>query len=374
MSERLKITRMEVYEFENEMPDVVNQAWSPGATGRPVWRACRIVTDRGVVGEHFTWGGRFDAVRQAAPYLIGRDALEREAINRALKASPGLSIIDNTLWDIAGKYYNEPVYRLLGASRTRLPVYASTLFGDENKGGLNSPEAYADFSEECLEMGYPGFKIHPWKSRDVERDVALILAVGRRVGGKMALMYDGSFLYGTFAQVLRVGKACDEAGFAWYEDPAAGVPGFSYKRLREMIQTPLLLGEHTRGLEDEAGLVIAGATDIMRGDADSDGITVTMKRAHLAEALGIDIELHGWTPAQAHCVAAISNTNYLELSLVHPHVRYEACPFMAAGHEPPKLDDIGSDGCVPMGEGVGLGVPINWDYVRSHAIGSAVIE
>ena len=42
--------------------------------------------------------------------------------------------IDIALWDIAGKYYNQPVYRLLGGPlQTRIPAYASTLFGGNGK-------------------------------------------------------------------------------------------------------------------------------------------------------------------------------------------------------------------------------------------------
>ena len=77
----------------------------------------------------------------------------------------GMSQVDMALWDIAGKFYEAPIYRLLGEYRKDLPCYASTYIGDDQPGGLNSPEAYADFAEQCFEMGYPAFKIHPWRER-----------------------------------------------------------------------------------------------------------------------------------------------------------------------------------------------------------------
>ena len=44
--------------------------------------------------------------------------------------------------------------------------------------GLSSPDAYADFAEQCLEMGYQGFNLHTWADGNVEREIATIKAVG----------------------------------------------------------------------------------------------------------------------------------------------------------------------------------------------------
>ncbi|NIR99195.1 MAG: mandelate racemase/muconate lactonizing protein, partial [Gammaproteobacteria bacterium] len=66
----------------------------------------------------------------------------------------GIGALDIALWDLAGKVHGAPVYRLLGGYRTRLPAYASTLGGDRHPDGLSSPEAYADFAERCLALGY----------------------------------------------------------------------------------------------------------------------------------------------------------------------------------------------------------------------------
>ena len=377
MTDTLTVTGVELYAFVNEMRDRAGGAWKPGAVAKPVWYACRITTDQGITGEHFTWAGkRGKSAWGAAASLVGRDALGREEIYRDLKPRPCVAILDNTLWDIAGKRYSQPVYRLLGGSKMRLPVYASTTMGDAHSGGLNSPQAYADFAEECLAMGIRGYKAHPWRDGDVKRHVALVHALGRRVGDRMDLMLDPACCYATFMDALKVGRACDEEDFCWYEDPVEyGADAHTvYRKLAEELKTPLLQGEFTQGLENKMSFFTAGATDIIRGDAEADGITATMKLAHAAEAMGVNIEMHGWTPASAHCVAAIGNTNYLELSLVHPRLRYEPCPFISEGFHPLGLDDVGKDGCVPMWQGPGLGVPINWDYVRSHALDSVVFK
>ena len=77
-------------------------------------------------------------------------------------------LIAVVLHDIKGKALGVPVYELLGGHIKPLPCYASTTHGDHN-GGLDAPQAYADFSERCLEMGYPAFKIHGWVGGPIDR-------------------------------------------------------------------------------------------------------------------------------------------------------------------------------------------------------------
>ena len=92
--------------------------------------------------------------------MIGKNPLHREAIYRQLRGlckhvgEVGIGAIDIALWDLAGKKYSCSISNLLGGYRNSLPAYASTMHGDSHKNGLSSPEAYADFAEECLELGY----------------------------------------------------------------------------------------------------------------------------------------------------------------------------------------------------------------------------
>ena len=94
-------------------------------------------------------------------------------------------------------------------------------------------------------------------------------------------------------------------------------------------------------------------------------ITGTMKIAHAAEALGIDIELHQSGPAQRHCMAAIRNSNYYEIVHVHPAVPTTHFPIYEDGYEE-GLYAIDKKGCVPVPEGPGLGVVYDWDFIMKH--------
>jgi L-alanine-DL-glutamate epimerase-like enolase superfamily enzyme len=202
-------------------------------------------------------------------------------------------------------------------------------------------------------------------------------ALGKRVGGKMDLMIDPFCYYKTFSDALKVGYACDEEGFFWLEDPYmdGGTSHFGHQRLKEFIKTPLLQAEKVRGLEEHVNFMLAKATDYVRGDPTWDGITATMKIAHAAEGLGVDIELHGSGPAQRHVMSALRNSNYYEMVWVHPSVDCMAAPqrlYKSGFYD--GLDAIGKDGCVPLPEGLGLGVEYDWDAIKRMTVGSKVFQ
>ena len=337
-----------------------------------------IDTDAGIRGEV---PGSIDPV--AATYLLGRNALERESIWHDLKrfyrgagnAPPGA--MDVALWDIAGKLCNLPIATLLGGFRKTVPCYASTNHGDEN-GGLTRPEDYAEFALQCKEeFGYPAFKIHGWVNGPVSRDVAAVLAIRKAVGDGMDLMLDPAGALGTFDDVLRVGRACDDARYMWLEDPfrGGGLSQFAHKKLKEFVKTPLLAGEHIRGLEAKADLIDSGAADYVRAGVHADGgITGVLKIAALAEAHGLDVELHGGGLAHRHLMAAIRNTHYHELGGVHPKLRRQKAPIYEDRQWLDELDHVDRNGHVAVPDGPGLGVPLDWSFINAHKTGESVYE
>ena len=378
-----QISRVEVHEFtfvaenigvDSSGFDLVQQ---PGAKRTLSKFAVVIETRDGGRGEYVgLWGASPMALSQVlylAPHLIGRNALQRELIcddfKRALRQYDhmGYGHIDIALWDLFGKQVGLPISALLGGWRSRLPAYASTPHGDRN-GALSTPEDYAAFAEQCYELGYRAFKIHGWSEGDLKEEAEAVRLLGRRVGDRMALMLDPACHIRTYSDALALGHACDEANFRWYEDPFrdSGVSAFAHARLREAIRTPLLMTEHVRGLEPKADFVIAGGTDLLRADPEYDlGITGTMKIAHLAEALGIDVELHACGPAHRHVMAALRNTSFYEVALVGPKARNPLPPVYACGYSD-DLEAVGADGCFEVPGGPGLGVTYDWDFIARN--------
>jgi L-alanine-DL-glutamate epimerase-like enolase superfamily enzyme len=282
----------------------------------------------------------------------------------------GYGALDICLWDIAGKELGASIAALLGQYRTALPAYASTMQGDPN-GGLGSPEAYADFAERCAAIGYRAFKVHQ-HTHEVREEAATLAAVRKRVGDGMVLMSDPSCELITFADAIHLGRACDDNGYFWYEDPYSdsGVSQYAHRKLKEFVRTPLLITEHVRGVEPKADFLIAGATDFLRADPELDlGITGTMKIARIAEGFGVDVEIHCGGPAHRQCMAAIRNTNYYELGLVHPVLGNPLIPPVYADAYSDQLDAVGADGTFPVPDGPGLGVAYDWDFIRRHTVG-----
>ena len=381
-----RIDRVEITEFQHEVENLgvdaggFGRVYEPGAKSVLSNYVISITTDDGAVGEYCA----LMCVKQIhlaqalrlAPALIGRDPDQREAIyddfKHALQAVGfvGVGPVDICLWDLFGKRLGVSVSRLLGRYEDRLRPYVSAMRGDRN-GGLSGPGDIAAFAETCESLGYRGFKFRGWSDAEPGEYARTIEALGERVNGRMALMLDPGGDLRTFADALYVGRACDGGDFFWYEDPFrdTGTAQLAHRKLRQMIKTPLLISEHVRGLEQKAAWITAEATDFVRADPELDmGITGCMKIAHLAEAFGLDVEIHGCGPAHRACMSAIRNTNFYEMCLIGPKVgNFLSPPVFACGYSD-QLDAIGNDGRVPVPDGPGLGVEYDWEFIRRNAV------
>jgi L-alanine-DL-glutamate epimerase-like enolase superfamily enzyme len=389
-----RIVRVEVHEFTFEATNLGRSTGGQSIGGVGYERGAKttipkyavvIETADGCRGSYVTnWVASPSALGQTlmlAPQLVGREAEEREGIwddfKRELRQFDhmGHGAIDIALWDWTGRALGVSIASLLGAHRKRLPAYASTYHGDRN-GGLDSKEAFAAFAEQCFDLGYRAFKLHGWHEGDAREEAVNVLHVAKAVGDRMTLMLDPACELRTFADALYVGRACDDGGYFWYEDPFrdSGVSAFAHKKLRGMIRTPLLMTEHIRGIEPKADFLIAGGTDFLRSDPEYDmGITGAMKIAHLGEAFGIDVEVHACGPAHRHVMAAMRNTNYYEVALVGPDCPNAVAPVYRCGYSD-QLDCVGPDGCVPVPDGPGLGVDYDWDLIAANRTALLVFD
>ena len=389
------ITSVAVTEFEFTVDNigleqaaagVGNMAYVKGGKFPARRFAVKISTDDGAQGAYVAhWVGTpasFAQVCMLSPLLVGRNADQREKIyddlKRELRAYDhmGHGVLDNALWDLAGKKQGVSVATLLGGFKDRLPTYASTYHGQESPGGLDTPEAFADYAQQCKEQGFHGFKIHGWNNGDVAREVRNVLGVRERVGDDWRLMVDPACQLRTWMDALAVGEACDEAGYFWYEDPYrdTGVSAYGHQRLRENIKTPLLVSEHVRGLEQKASFLLGGGCDMIHADPEYDmGITGVMKIAHFCEGLGLDLQLHACGPAHRACNSAIRNTHMYEMALMCPGMPNIVPPVYTCGYSD-QPEDLGDDGCVPVPDGPGLGVTYDWDFIEANKTQHVVFD
>ncbi len=339
-----------------------------------------IVSDAGIVG--YAFGADAEIVKQyVKPTMIGENPFYRERLWQMLRERQRLypslldrllSAVDCALWDLAGRALDVPVYQLLGGYREKVKAYASTMCGDDLKGGLDTPESYAQFALQCKARGYTAFKLHTWQppmpgAPDVKRDVAACAAVREAVGPDMVLMID-PFHYYSRAEALQLGRALERLDYYWMEEPMDEHSISSYVWLTEQLSSLLIVGPETAEgkFHTRAEWIVRGAADVSRGGvSDVGGISPLMKVAHLAEAHGVAMEVHGGGAANLHALCAMGIPGeYYERGLLHPFVDYEQ----------PKLwlnaidDPMDEEGYVHVSQRPGLGQDINFDYIEANLI------
>jgi len=340
----------------------------------------RIVADDGAEG--YCFGANPEVIQHIVrPALLGEDPFYRERIWQRLKEWQRLHIgtlsdkvlcsVDLALWDLAGRCLGKPVHQLLGAARDKLPAYASTMCGDELPGGLATPEDYAAFAILCRARGYTAFKLHTWMppiawAPDARKDVAACRAVAEAVGADMRLMLD-SFHFYSREQALFIGRELEQLGFYWLEEPMDEHSTSSYVWLANELSIPVVGPETAEGkLQTRAEWIVRGASDISRGGVwDVGGITPLMKIAHLCEAFGVRMEVHGGGVGNLHVLCAMSIPGeYYERGLLHPFLEYD--------RPPPWLrelvDPLDDQGYVHVSQRPGLGLDIDFDYIREHTL------
>ena len=300
-------------------------------------------------------------MRHLKPILMERDARDREAIYQAMMKTArrtslrAIGAVDVALWDLAAKASDQPLYKHIGAFRESIPAYASSAV-------LNSREAYAAEAVQYRDTGWAAYKIHPpgpW-----QEDIEICRAVREAVGPDYRVMLDSTWSYG-YEQAIKVGRAVEELGFYWYEDPLAEDDLYGWIKLREKLDIPLMATEYAPGgFTNYVPWIINKATDYLRGDvAVKGGITALLKTAHLAEAFAMNYEVHhggnslnNW--ANLHVILSIRNTQFFEVLLPAGAQKYGI------------IDDIepDADGIVHAPSAPGLGATIDFDLIAAKTI------
>jgi L-alanine-DL-glutamate epimerase-like enolase superfamily enzyme len=301
------------------------------------------------IGEHL--------VRTVKPRLLGEHPLDRERLWRRLfELERGMyapifavSAADVALWDIAGKVMGQPIYRVLGGYRDRIPAYASSAYHD-------SIDAYIEDARRSVARGYRAYKIHPFCQPD--RDIELCEALRAALGPAIGLMLDV-----TGGCRLRVGRALERLNFRWFEEPLSHYDDEGNRELRLALDIPVI------GAETMAGSAYSGVRYATRGALDmilcdvywKMGITGMMKLVRACEALHVPIASHHagsalMNVANLHCLCATPSAEMMEVLVPEEGHAY------GLRHYP----SIDAEGAIRVPDGPGLGVEIDWEYIDAH--------
>jgi L-alanine-DL-glutamate epimerase-like enolase superfamily enzyme len=318
-----------------------------------------IHTDEGIDGVISTQGAYLRQLGRlweaAKEHIHGRDPLDRGKIDKVLRGryywpQHILGVLDYGLWDIAGKYFNAPVYKLLGATREKILAYGSTIHH-------STDQRFVDTVLECKAKGFKAIKLHPYCA--AKDDVRLCYAVRKAVGDDYTLMID-TLIYPapyTRQEALMVGRVLDELSFWWYEDPLpkTDLDGLA-EVTRECKVVQVRAADRVDTIAEYVPMLRMHCMDIM-AVPHCFGITDAMKLAHMAEAHNMKCEPHdfGGGTASLHIGLAIHNCDYYEQAV--PEGCFDEEIYPGVYQDPIKVD---SEGYVhaPAKPGLGFGIDL----------------
>jgi L-alanine-DL-glutamate epimerase-like enolase superfamily enzyme len=215
-----------------------------------------------------------------------------------------LGLLDLLCWDVKSQHAKMPIHQMLGGNDRIIPAYASTVTWP-------TMAEYERYIKLSIDVGFKAFKLHAWG--DVKRDIALCKNLRKWTGPDAPLMFDGSAGW-DYVDALEFGKAIQDLGFLWYEEPMREFHLGSYAKLCDKLDIPVLAAETSDGVHwNMASWIEAGALDMARVSTFyKGGFTGAIKIAHLAESFGMRAQVHGMGLENAQLCAAIPNNDFYE--------------------------------------------------------------
>lgn len=275
---------------------------------------------------------------ELAPEIIGEDPFQVRKVRDILwrltdyHGSTGLTLlaiaaIDVALWDLMGHAMGQPVWRLLGAARDRMPAYAMV-------GWLNfSVEELKPIAEKAMAQGFSGVKVKVG-CPTLEEDIARIAAVRSIVGDDRRLMVDANQVFDV-SEAIRRGRVYQQLGCFWFEEPLRADNHAHLAELRSTLDIRIASGENDFGKRQFRDLFERRAVDIVQPDIRrAGGATECLEIAAMADAFDIAYASHGGGP-HLHLLAAMPNAIYMESGFLPDGSTLE-------------------DGCIRMPEGPGF--------------------
>ncbi|MBA72970.1 MAG: hypothetical protein CMO73_09885, partial [Verrucomicrobiales bacterium] len=236
-----------------------------------------------------------------APMLIDVDAFDRELIwqklwytQRFFYTGRGIvDQIDRMLWNLASRHARQPIFKLLGGCRDKVPAY-------RNIGGSTIDELVAS-GVQVKEDGFKGCKDHSY--RGVKGNIELFTELRAALGDDFLLMHDAVEHY-TYTEAVKVGRALEKLNLRWIEEPLQDYDLMGLKKLCATLDLPVLALEWIGAIGGQpfntSAFLALQATDIARQRGI--GITGQIKQAQLCESFGV--QCHG---GDHHVILAVGN-------------------------------------------------------------------
>lgn len=340
----MKITKIDIFLHDLDVEKYCNGTW------RPV--LLRVYTDEGIYGDGevaLAYGNAqyagYGILKDLAPLVIGMDPLDNEVIwDKLYKTTfwgqcggpvinAGISAIDLALWDIRGKYFNVPVYKLLGGKRRdNLRCYASQLqYGWSDHGEIiSTTEGYVEACKKAVSEGYDAVKIDFFtfdrdgrafnKMEDMQRLLAPypIQLIEERVAAcREALGPDVDIIVENHSRpdaqsAIQIGRAIQKYNIFYFEEPNTPTPKMN-KFICDKLEMPIAQGERIYTRWQYAPYFENNSVQVIQPDmGNTGGITETKKICDMAYVYDVSVQLHV-------CAGPISTAAALQVECVIPN-------------------------------------------------------
>ncbi|MBL8380478.1 MAG: mandelate racemase/muconate lactonizing enzyme family protein [Burkholderiales bacterium] len=299
--------------------------------------------------------------RSLAAVAIGRDASDPAALwmQMAAQEPPGyvstfaIAALDVALWDLHARTRGLPLAHCLGGGRNAMRAYASSGHHADVDGYLK------DFAR-ARAAGFTAYKAHPFC--DAARDIELAQVLRAAAGPGFRLMLDAAKRY-TPEGALAVGRALQDLGFHWFEEPLPQHDWAGYRALRQALSIPVIGGETLPGLAPAvANAIDAGAYAAVLADVYwKGGVSGLLRTLALCRERGMPVvSHHGASPlmdlANLQVLCGASEVEMIEVLSPQSAYQYGLCAYL----------QVDADGQARLPDAAGLGALPDWDYIEKH--------
>ena len=376
----MKITGVEATPLATPLEERLR--WGAMTVGVKGGIVVRVTTDEGLVGigeagfsaEFFPTVGPI-INQQLAPLLVGEDPRDVNALwQRMFDATHmwgrrgietyAISGVDIALWDLLGKLTNQPVYRLLGASKSRVRAYLAP--------SLKGVDETVEECRQAVEDRSTAVKLR--LGPDPAWGVRLVSAVREAVGDRLELMVDANMAFDRRAALV-VARELEQLGVSWFEEPILSRSLTQYVEdhswLGDRLTMRLAGGESLFTRFEYLELLERRTFDVVQPDCTSVGGISEAKRVadmasaynltcvpHIASSSGTGIAL----AAGLHLILACQNAPLIEFD-----------PYGGPGWDGLLMEPLQvRDGWVNALDAPGLGVELAPDAFERFSLDGAV--
>jgi len=331
----------------------------------------KIFTDEGIIGEAFAGDQRKNGKEicdlienDLKKIIVGEDLFSIDKLwNKMFMTSmmsrdkrtqlAAIALVDMALWDTVGKAVNQPLYKLLGGYKDKIPII--TIGGYYQEGKTLEDFAKEVVSYQELELAGVKFKVG---RVNVEEDVERVKVAREAAGDDFVIAVDANMAW-TPKQAIKFANLAEKYDITWLEEPVHWYNFYrDMKTVKDAINIPLTAGQSELTKFACRNLMDSGAIDICNVDSSiCGGITEWMKIANMAHTYNIQMAHHEEWQIAMHLYGAIPHGTYVECF---------ADPLRDPLFDTFVLNKKINNGLIEIPDKPGLGLELNEDIIKKY--------